>query len=217
MIEADPQPRPQGAFPRFWRWGGVTVIWASLRFGHPHSHIPNLLGIPGGGCPKRWSLRLCLNYFRLGKVEIAQKKKRMGSKRWLKTWRNWNLQPHNIASLYNTSLFAKLQFYLIELFTSEQCRNRRQLRSSDSKQPKTRVLNKAIKRQTWIKLCWIHSMHDIWGPYNLTPQRYLKHERLSHNYRGLLHLRDGPSEITGGGVTVPPKKILQCKAKACLK
>ena len=24
-------------------------------------------------------------------------------------------------------------------------------------------------------------MHDIWGLYNLTPQRYLTHERLSHN------------------------------------
>ena len=86
---------------------------------------------------------------------IAQKKKPIGSKRWLKTlktWRNWNLQPHNIALLYNTSLFAKLQFYLIELFTSEQCRNRPKLRSSDSKQAKTRILNKGIKRQTWIKL-----------------------------------------------------------------
>ena len=86
---------------------------------------------------------------------IAQKKKPIGSKRWLKTlktWRNWNLQPHNIASLYNTSLFAKLQFYLIELFTSEQCRNRPKLRSSDSKQAKTRILNKGIKRQTWMKL-----------------------------------------------------------------
>ena len=31
----------------------VTVIWASPRFGHPHSHIPSVLGIPGGGCPKR--------------------------------------------------------------------------------------------------------------------------------------------------------------------
>ena len=29
----------------------------------------------------------------------------------------------NIASLYNTLLFAKLQFYLIELFTSGQYRN----------------------------------------------------------------------------------------------
>ena len=103
------------------------------------------------------------------------------NKRWLKTWRNWNLQQHDIASRYNTSLFANLQFYLIELFTSAQCRNRRQLRSSDSKQPKTRILNKAIKRQTWIKLRfavnWSHSMHDIWGLYNLTPQRYLTHER----------------------------------------
>ena len=47
MIEADPQPRPQSAFPPLWRWGGVTVIWASLHFGHPHSHIPSVLGIPG--------------------------------------------------------------------------------------------------------------------------------------------------------------------------
>ena len=85
------------------------------------------------------------------RVYCAEKKP-IGSKRWLKTWRNWNLQAHNIASLYNASLFAKLQFYLIELFTSEKCRNRRQLRSSDSKEPKTRILNKAIKRQTWIKL-----------------------------------------------------------------
>ena len=85
------------------------------------------------------------------RVYCAEKKP-IGSKRWLKTWRNWNLQPHNIASLYNTSLFAKLQFYLIKLFTNEQCRNRRLLWSSDSKQPKTRTLNKAVKRQTWIKL-----------------------------------------------------------------
>ena len=85
------------------------------------------------------------------RVYCAEKKP-IGSKRWLKTGRNWNLQPHNIPSLYNASLFAKLQFYLIELLRSEQCRNRRQLRSSDSKQPKTRILNKAIKRQTWIKL-----------------------------------------------------------------
>ena len=50
----------------------------------------------------------------------GKKKKPIGSKRWLKhIWRNWNLQPHNIASLYNTSLFAKLQFYLIELFTEQ--------------------------------------------------------------------------------------------------
>ena len=61
------QPRPQGAFPWLWWWGGVTAFWASPRFGHPHSHIPSVLGIRGGGCPKRWSLRLCLNYFRLGK------------------------------------------------------------------------------------------------------------------------------------------------------
>ena len=32
---------------------GVTAFWASPRFGHPHSHIPSVLGIPGGGCPKR--------------------------------------------------------------------------------------------------------------------------------------------------------------------
>ena len=32
-------------------------------------------------------------------------------------------------------------------------------------------------------------MHDIWGLYNLTPQRYLTHKSLSHNlYRSLLHL-----------------------------
>ena len=66
------QPRPQGAFPWLWWWGGVTAFWASPRFGHPHSHIPSVLGIPGGGCPKRWSLRLCLNYFRLGKSRDCQ-------------------------------------------------------------------------------------------------------------------------------------------------
>ena len=27
----------------------VTVIWASPRFGYPHSHILSVLGIPGGG------------------------------------------------------------------------------------------------------------------------------------------------------------------------
>ena len=114
-------------------WRFVTVIWASPRFGHPHSHIPSVLGIPGGGCPKRWSLRLCLNYFRLGKIQIcqspicgwivrmlelhrlrllagfiAQKKKPLVVNVGSKTWRNWNLQPHNIALLYNTSLFAEL-------------------------------------------------------------------------------------------------------------
>ena len=31
----------------------VTAFWASPRFGHPHSQIPSVLGIPGGGCPKR--------------------------------------------------------------------------------------------------------------------------------------------------------------------
>ena len=40
---------PQGSPPL----GGVTAFWASPRFGHPHSHIPSVLGIPGGGCPKR--------------------------------------------------------------------------------------------------------------------------------------------------------------------
>ena len=98
-------------------------------------------------------------------------KKPISSKRCLKTWRNWNLQAHNIASLYNTSLFAKLQWYLIELFTSEQCRNRRQLLSSDSKQTKTRILNKAIKRQTWIKLVCMTFELD---PYNFTPTWHTK-------------------------------------------
>ena len=37
---------------------------------------------------------------------------------------------------------------VIELFTCEQCCNHQQLRSSYSKQPKTRILKKAIKRQT---------------------------------------------------------------------
>ena len=52
---------------------GVLTIWqkmsVSQRFGHPR-----VLGIPipislafHRGCPKHWSLRLCLNYFRLGK------------------------------------------------------------------------------------------------------------------------------------------------------
>ena len=34
------------AFPSKNGWGAVTVIWASPRFGHPHSHIPSVLGIP---------------------------------------------------------------------------------------------------------------------------------------------------------------------------
>ena len=46
----------------------------------------------------------------------------------------------------------------------------------------------------------------------ITPQRYLIQERLSHNYRGLKS-----SEITGGGVTIPPPKNLQCKGKAYLE
>ena len=40
------QPRPQGPFSWLWRWGGVTAFWASPRFGHPHSQIPSVLGIP---------------------------------------------------------------------------------------------------------------------------------------------------------------------------
>ena len=32
---------------------GVTAFWASPRFGHPHSQIPSVLGISGGGCLKR--------------------------------------------------------------------------------------------------------------------------------------------------------------------
>ena len=40
------QPRPQGTFHWLWRWGAVTAFWASPRFGHPHSHIPSVLGIP---------------------------------------------------------------------------------------------------------------------------------------------------------------------------
>ena len=39
------QPRPQGTFHWLWRWGAVTAFWASPRFGHPHSHIPSVLGI----------------------------------------------------------------------------------------------------------------------------------------------------------------------------
>ena len=58
-------------FPLF-PFPAVTVIWASPRFGHPHPHIPSVLGIPGGGCPKRSSLRLCLNYFRLGNSRDCQ-------------------------------------------------------------------------------------------------------------------------------------------------
>ena len=45
------------AFPLKNGRGGVTAFWVSPRFGHPHSHIPSVLGIPGGGGPKRWSLR----------------------------------------------------------------------------------------------------------------------------------------------------------------
>ena len=29
----------------------VTVIWASLRFGHPHSQNPSYMGIPCNPCP----------------------------------------------------------------------------------------------------------------------------------------------------------------------
>ena len=39
--------------PRVLSYPPVTVFWASPRFGHPHSQIPSVLGIPGGGCPKR--------------------------------------------------------------------------------------------------------------------------------------------------------------------
>ena len=34
------------AFPFKNGWGGVTAFWASPRFGHPHSQIPSVLGIP---------------------------------------------------------------------------------------------------------------------------------------------------------------------------
>ena len=55
-------------------------------------------------------------------------------------------------------------------------------------------------------------MHDIWGLYNLTPQRYLTHERLSHNlYRGLLHLRDRRNllpfwDVVGASIKSIPTK-----------
>ena len=52
-LELTLQPRPQGAFPWLLRWGAVTVIWASSRSRHHPSHIPKVLGIRGGGCPKR--------------------------------------------------------------------------------------------------------------------------------------------------------------------
>ena len=32
--------------PRALFWGAVTAFWASPRFGHPHSQIPSVLGIP---------------------------------------------------------------------------------------------------------------------------------------------------------------------------
>ena len=40
------QPRPQGALPWLWGRGAVTAFWAFPRFGHPHSQIPSVLGIP---------------------------------------------------------------------------------------------------------------------------------------------------------------------------
>ena len=55
-------------------------------------------------------------------------------------------------------------------------------------------------------------MHDIWGLYNLTPQRYLTHERLSHNlYRCLLHLRDRRNlllfwDVVGASIKSIPTK-----------
>ena len=56
-----------------------------------------------------------------------------------------------IATLWRCHLNSHL-ILICFAFTNEQCRNRRQPRSSDSKQPKTRILKKAIKRQTWIKV-----------------------------------------------------------------
>ena len=53
---------------------------------------------------------------------------------------------------------------------------------------------------------------DIWGLYSLTPQRYLTHERLSHNlYRGLLHLRDRRNllpfwDVVGASIKSIPTK-----------
>ena len=46
FLQDSQQPRPQGAFPWLWGRGAVTAFWASPRFGHPHSHIPSVLGIP---------------------------------------------------------------------------------------------------------------------------------------------------------------------------
>ena len=96
---------------------------------------------------------------------IAQKKKPIGSKRWLKTWRNWNFTTglHRFAVQH----FIVCKASIFELFTSKQCRNRRQLRSSDSKQPKTRILNKAIKRQTWMKMRF--AVLNPWASWHLRP------------------------------------------------
>ena len=51
---------PRALFPWLWRWGSVTMIWASPRFGHPHSHIPSFLAFKKHlwSSPGRFSLAL---------------------------------------------------------------------------------------------------------------------------------------------------------------
>ena len=109
---------------------------------------------------------------------IAQKKN-IGSKRWLKTWRSWNLQPHNIASLYKASILFHRTVYkrampqspaaAIVWFQTGKNKNTKQSnqKTNMNKNAFCGVDRHSISNATW-------------------------HTKGCHNfiYRGLLHLRD---------------------------
>ena len=92
------------------RQGGVSALFIGVSFSGFHSNRQNI------------NIKVSHQHFLspLG-LRVLSGEGRGGGYRSQhgSTWRNWNLQQHNIASLYNTSLFAKLQFYLIELFTEQ--------------------------------------------------------------------------------------------------
>ena len=131
---------------------------------------------------------------------------------------NWNLQPHNITSMYNTSVFAKLS----TLF------NRTAYKRAMPQSPAAAIVwfqtakNKNTKQSSQktnmnkTAFCGVEfiagTTFDACTTYNLTPQRYLTHERLSHNlYRGLLHLRDRRNllpfwDVVGASIESIPTK-----------
>ena len=130
----------------------------------------------------------------------CEEKNPIGSKRWLKTWRNWNLQPHNIASLYKRAMPQSPAAAIVWFETAK---------SKNTKQSNQKT---NMNKTAFCGVEYSYCMHDIWGLFNLTPQRYLTHERLSHNlYRCLLHLRDRRnllpfSDVVGASIKSIPTK-----------